>query len=183
MSGRFIAVVGPSGVGKDSVMAAMAAAEPRVQLARRFITRPSDAGGEAFDAIDVAGFKTKRDNEDFALWWPAHGLYYGIPIEVDALLAAGQDVVANLSRGVLEQAMDRFDTLMVIALTAQPDILKARLEHRNREDGADISRRLRRAEYLLPPSIDAITLDNSGPLEDTVTRALEQLFPESGKAL
>ena len=48
MTGRFIAVVGPSGVGKDSVMQGMAARDPRIVLARRVITRPSDAGGEDF---------------------------------------------------------------------------------------------------------------------------------------
>ncbi|MEO0912102.1 MAG: hypothetical protein AAFY59_03810 [Pseudomonadota bacterium] len=40
MTGRFIAVVGPSGVGKDSVMAGMAARTGQLKLVRRVITRP-----------------------------------------------------------------------------------------------------------------------------------------------
>ena len=56
MRGRFIAVIGPSGVGKDSVMEAMVAGNPKIVLARRVITRPSEAGGEAFDGVSEAEF-------------------------------------------------------------------------------------------------------------------------------
>ena len=92
MTGRLIAVVGPSGVGKDTVMAALVAADPRLALVRRVITRPSDAGGEDFDGVDRATFETMRDAGAFALWWSAHELSYGIPVEVDAALAAGRDM-------------------------------------------------------------------------------------------
>ena len=179
MTGRFIAVVGPSGVGKDSVMEAMALAEPRLQLARRVITRPSDAGGETFSETSVKQFKTMRDAGAFALWWPAHGLYYGIPVEVDTALAAGHDVLANLSRGVLEHASTRFESFATIALTASPDVLRARLIARGRENGPEITRRLHRADYALPDGINALQLDNSGPLDDTVARALDLLYPVS----
>ncbi|MGB0905008.1 MAG: phosphonate metabolism protein/1,5-bisphosphokinase (PRPP-forming) PhnN, partial [Mangrovicoccus sp.] len=39
MTGRFIAVVGPSGVGKDSVMAGLMERRPDLLLAKRVITR------------------------------------------------------------------------------------------------------------------------------------------------
>ena len=126
MTGRFIAVVGPSGVGKDSVMEGLAAVEPRIALARRVISRPSEAGGEDFDGVTEAEFATRAARGDFALWWPAHGLHYGIPNQVDDLLISGQDVLANLSRAVLEQAEARFDKTAVILLTAPADVLAAR---------------------------------------------------------
>ena len=46
MGAHVIGVVGPSGVGKDTVMHALAAAQPGIKLARRVITRPVEAGGE-----------------------------------------------------------------------------------------------------------------------------------------
>lgn len=177
MSGRLIAVVGPSGVGKDTVMEAMAATDPRLGLARRVITRPGSAGGESFDAVDVARFEAMRAGDQFALWWEAHGLHYGIPARVDADLAAGRDMLANLSRGVLVAAQDRFASLVIIALRADPAVLAARLAARGREDASDIRRRLARAGSGLPEGVCAIEIDNSADLDATVQSALAALYP------
>lgn len=178
MSGRFIAIVGPSGVGKDSVMTAMAKAEPRLTLTRRVITRPSDAGGEEFDGVSLRAFETLEDAGSFALSWAAHGLKYGIPTVVDQSLMDGRDVLANLSRGALLKAKSRFASFTIIHLTARHDVLAQRLSQRGREDTAEISRRLERASFGLPAEIEAIQLDNSGPLDDTVRAALDLLYPE-----
>jgi ribose 1,5-bisphosphokinase len=175
--GRFIAVVGPSGVGKDSVMQAMAARDPRIVLARRMITRPSDAGGEDFDGVTIDDFHALHAADAFALSWEAHGLHYAIPATVDAYLQEGRDVLANLSRAVLIRAKDRFAQFEVINLTADRDVLAARLATRGRETAAQIAGRLDRATAGLPDGIAAIHLDNSGSLEQTVQTALDHLYP------
>ncbi len=177
MTGRFIAVVGPSGVGKDSFMRAMAAAMPRIRLARRVITRDAEALGEDFEGISVSEFKERKNAGEFVLWWPAHGLYYGIPKEATAPLASGTDVMANLSRGVLLQARDSFPDMRVIALHAGREILRKRLLERGREGAEEVATRLDRAGYDLPPGITAIELDNSGLLRDTVRKAFDLLYP------
>lgn len=175
--GRFIAVVGPSGVGKDSVMQAMAARDPRIVLARRMITRPSDAGGEDFDGLTVEEFHALHAAGAFALSWAAHGLHYAIPATVDAYLQEGRDVLANLSRAVLIRAKDRFAQFEVINLTADRDVLAARLAARGRETAAQIAGRLDRATVGLPDGIVALHLDNSGSLDLTVQTALDHLYP------
>jgi ribose 1,5-bisphosphokinase len=180
MSGRFIAIVGPSGVGKDSVMQAMAARDPRIALARRVITRPASAGGENFDGVTVAEFLARRDAGAFALSWEAHGLHYAIPIAVQAQLQAGHDVLANLSRAALLGAKDRFARVAVINLTADRDVLAARLAARGRESDTQIAGRLDRAAAGLPQCIAALHLDNSGTLDRTVQAALERLYPVRG---
>ncbi|MFT7596938.1 MAG: ribose 1,5-bisphosphokinase [Paracoccaceae bacterium] len=177
MTGRFIAIVGPSGVGKDSVMEGMAARDPRLALTRRVITRPSTAGGERFEGVSVQQFKTRRDAGQFALWWPAHGLLYGVPTSVDAVLAAGKDVLANLSRTMLQPAMTRFAQCEIIALTTSRDVLETRLRARGREDEADIAGRLDRSGYALPDATPAHVVDNSGALDQTVSQALDLLYP------
>ncbi|WP_339638161.1 phosphonate metabolism protein/1,5-bisphosphokinase (PRPP-forming) PhnN [uncultured Sulfitobacter sp.] len=178
MSGRFIAVVGPSGVGKDSVMAALAKAQPDLFLARRAITRPGEAGGEDFDGISEAAFLRLEAEGAFALSWAAHGLHYGIPIAVEMALAEGRDVLANLSRSMLTEAKMRFARFEVLSLTASPDVLADRLWSRGRETEAEITARLARADHALPDHIAAIGIDNSGPLKQTVAQALAALYPE-----
>ncbi len=179
MSGRFIAVVGPSGVGKDTVMRALAAAEPRLECVRRTITRPGDAGGEDFDGVSQETFAQMELAGDFALSWTAHGLQYGIPATVHARLAAGADMLANLSRAMLATAADRFPGIEVIWLTATKEALAARLSSRGRETSDEITKRLARAECDISPPPGAHIMDNSGPLDRTVTTVLARLYPLS----
>lgn len=172
-SGRLIGVVGPSGVGKDSVMQAVARAHPGVHLARRVITRPADAGGEDFDGVSDAQFDQMVAEGAFALHWAAHGLRYGIPKRVDQVLAAGGDVLVNLSRAVLPEAQARFAGFAVLSLSAPVEVLATRLAQRGREAPADIARRLARADTALPDGLDrVIPVDNGGALNDTVTAVL-----------
>ena len=73
------AVVGPSGAGKDTLIEGALAAWPGLRLARRVITRPSDAGGEDFAGVTPAAFARMQQAGLFALDWQAHGLSYAIP--------------------------------------------------------------------------------------------------------
>nr|WP_040609662.1 phosphonate metabolism protein/1,5-bisphosphokinase (PRPP-forming) PhnN [Pseudooceanicola batsensis] len=178
MAGRLIGVVGPSGVGKDTVMEAVAAARPEVRLVRRVITRPGDAGGEAFDGVSEEAFARRAAAGEFALHWEAHGLRYGIPRAVEGMIAEGRTALVNLSRGVLVQAQARFPRFAVLALTAAPEVLAQRLAGRGRESAEEIARRLERADRALPPGLDRVmTVDNGGALEDTVAEVLALLDP------
>jgi len=177
MIGRFIAVVGPSGVGKDSVMQALAAQDARFVLARRVITRPSDAGGEAFEGVSEATFKAQEAAGEFALSWSAHGLFYAIPGAVSDDLQQGRDVLANLSRAVLLQALAQFARFEVINLTAERAILAQRLTARGRETADQIASRLDRATAPLPDEIKRHDIDNSAGLSATVQAILARLYP------
>jgi ribose 1,5-bisphosphokinase len=177
VTGRFIAVVGASGVGKDSVMAALAAANPQISLARRVITRPSSAGGEDFEGIGETDFIARGGAGEFALSWSAHGLHYGIPDAVEAALLAGRDVLANLSRSVLPQAQARFEACEVLHLTAARNILAERLVVRGRESIEEITQRLDRSARPLPRGMRVHQIDNSGALDLTVKAAMAALYP------
>ena len=175
--GRLIAVVGPSGAGKDSVIAGLVAAEPRLAVIRRAITRAPEAGGEAFDPLTPETFAARRQAGDFALAWGAHGLFYGIPRAALAPLAAGQDLLANLSRSALTEAQALVPRLTVLHVTASPATLAARLAARGRETAEDIAARLMREVAPLPSGLDIVTLSNDGPLAGTVARAIGLLYP------
>lgn len=178
MSGRLIAVVGPSGVGKDSVIEALAKAHPRLGLVTRVITRAKGLGGEDYIAVDEAEFATRKLRGDFVLDWPAHGLLYGIPKAVTADLAQGQDLLVNLSRAMLPAAQAAFPDLVTLRLTASQETLMQRLSGRGRETTEEIQKRLARADFPMPEGVTYTDLSNDGTLDDTIATALELLYPE-----
>jgi ribose 1,5-bisphosphokinase len=171
-----VGVVGPSGAGKDTLMQGARAAlaeDARFVFARRLITRPAEAGGEPHMPVTADAFASLRESGGLALWWQAHGLLYGIPASIEAEIAAGRVVVANLSRGVLAEAAARH-RLRVLHITAPVALLSARLAMRGREDAADIAARLSR-EAPLPAGLDVETLSNDGAREDGIAAVLAAL--------
>ena len=170
------AVVGPSGAGKDLLIRGALAARPDLRLVRRVITRPADAGSEDHEPATEDGFLARVAQGDFALFWHAHGLSYGLPKQ--AFEAPG-DVLFNGSRAVLSDAARVFPGLQVILVTAPDDILAARLAARGRENPDDIRARLARGDFALPDGIDARTVINDGTPDAGVSKFLAALQPVS----
>ena len=171
-----IAVVGPSGAGKDTLMGAARAAllhDARFRFVRRAITRPAEAGGEEHEALSCAAFNARREAEGFALFWEAHGLSYGIPRDIEADLALRRIVIANLSRAVLAEAGKRY-RLRVLQITAPLEVLATRLAARGREAPADIAARLKR-EVTLPTGLDVESISNDADVAEGLARVLAAL--------
>ena len=167
------AVVGPSGAGKDTLLAGAVAASPGLHWARRVVTRPSEAGGEPFEGVDAETFARRLAAGDFALHWKAHGLCYGIPhVEL-----RGERVVFNGSRQAIGAAMDRLPGLRVVRITAPSKVLAERLAARGRESREDIEARLARASYDLPEGVDVVDVVNDATPEIGVARLLAALQP------
>jgi phosphonate metabolism protein PhnN/1,5-bisphosphokinase (PRPP-forming) len=177
--GRLVLVTGPSGVGKDSLLdGARAALAGRgdVVFPHRYVTRAPGLGGENYIAVSEAEFAAMAARGDFALHWPAHGLHYGIPAGIDADLAAGRQVVVNVSRAVIDAARRKYPGLLVLAINASPDVLRRRLLARGRESAAEIEERLQRAAAYRLEGADVVTLNNDGPLADGVAALVSLLL-------
>ena len=113
---------------------------------------------------------------DFALQWQAHGLRYGIPLDVVEIIRQRRVAVASVSRSVIAEAAARFPT-RIIEVTAPANVLAQRLADRRREDAADIKARLAR-QIVLPSGIDTEKVVNDDTVEvggERFVRALLRL--------
>ncbi|OLP45234.1 phosphonate metabolism protein/1,5-bisphosphokinase (PRPP-forming) PhnN [Rhizobium oryziradicis] len=173
--GRMIVVVGPSGAGKDSLIAYAKqhfAENPHVHFVQRVITRPANAGGEDHNAATPSEFDDLKAAGRFAVDWDAHGLSYGIPQDACSWLSRGDVVIANGSRSVLPCFQRAFAQMTVVNVTATADVLADRLEARGRENRDEILRRLERSSLEIVGDYHVVTLDNSGILADAGERFL-----------
>ena len=170
-----IAVVGPSGAGKDSLIAGLSAARPDWFVVRRVITRPPDPETEAFESVDVDAFEVQRAAGAFCLSWGAHGLFYGIPKAALTRVQGGETGIVNLSRKVLEDGQAIFPNFVVLNITARPDVLADRLANRGRESAEAIAARLKRKVGDLPKGGEIHTIENNTSIAEAVEAALAAL--------
>jgi len=161
--GRFVLVVGPSGAGKDTLIAYAKAAcvdDNSIVFPRRIVTREASAS-EDNECVSERDFDTAVSNGDFSLHWRAHGLRYALPGSVLIDIRAGRTVVANISRTVIARLRDICQNVTVVLVTAPPETLAARLAGRARTTDGNIAGRLDRAVEVHPD----IIIHNIGSIE------------------
>lgn len=167
--GRLVYVIGPSGAGKDSIIAyaRQRLGADRHVFARRYITRPADSGGEDHIAISPVDFERDCAAGRFALSWRGNGLGYGVGVEVDLWLQSGRHVILNGSRGHLPEAAARHPNLLPVLIAIDPAVLRQRLSARGRESADEIEARIRRAAELEAISHPALAIiANNGRLAE-----------------
>src|SRR6202165_3892087 len=164
--GRFIVVVGPSGAGKDTLLGLARGAcadDGNVVFPRRVVTREASASEDNVQ-VTLDAFRQARTRGDFALHWEAHGHCYALPRAIDDDIRAGRTVVANLSRTVVDAVRRGYADVVVISITAPPEILSQRLAKRSRSSDGQIADRLNRAVDGVAASPD-VTVTNVGDVE------------------
>ena len=165
MHGTLFLIVGPSGAGKDTLIAA---ARERLRdgylFQQRTIARPVQPGGEVHIPDDATSFEAHESAGAFALSWRAHGTAYGIPATIAADLARGTHLVVNVSRTVVAKARAQFQPSRVVLVTASPAVLDQRLHARGREDQGGIDERLGRVAKVQAHTV----IVNDGALEPAI---------------
>jgi ribose 1,5-bisphosphokinase len=161
--GRLVLVVGPSGAGKDTLLRlaqASCADDHDVVFPRRVVTRASSADEDNI-ALSPDEFTRARDHGDFAVHWDAHGHSYALPLEINDDIRAGRAVVANVSRTVIAALRKAYANVVVVAITAPPDVLAQRLAARARHTDGNIADRLARSVDDASAKAD-VTILNAG---------------------
>lgn len=162
--GALVLVVGPSGVGKDTVIAlarAQCSGHPGVMFPRRIVTRPSSAA-EDHDSLTMAEFEDGICDGAFSFWWDAHGHRYALPQSVNNHVRRGHAVVCNVSRGMVGPLRQRYARVVAVLVTAPPDILAARLSARGRASDGSVAARIDRSAPTNAELKPDVTIDNSG---------------------
>ena len=171
--GTLFLVVGPSGAGKDALIAEACLRRPALYLMPKTITRPAEAD-EHIPVTEEEFAKLKRDYA-FSLSWDANGFRYGISRDLEARLEAGQSVILNGSRSIVADVLEKFEPARIIYVSARLDVLAQRLRERGRESDEEIELRLARADRAAPKGPSVFAVDNSDSLEDSVAVFLEAL--------
>jgi len=175
--GRLILVVGPSGAGKDTLLGlAMAACadDNDVVFPRRVVTREASASEDNAE-LSPEGFREALERGEFAMHWEAHGHSYGLRRSIDDDLRAGRAVVVNVSRTVIDGARRAYANVIVVAITAPPEVLAERLKMRSRSSDGGADQRLSRTVDAAAPDV---TILNVGRPEDHARRLLRAIRGE-----
>jgi len=188
MVGKLILVVGPSGAGKDSLIAAAKryfAGNEKISFPRRVITRPPSPAAEDHDTLSNEDFVKALQQGAFFMHWHAHELSYGLPISLADDLDAGKTVIVNVSRTVLAQAEKAWPHSTVLEITAPPQILAQRVTARARGEDGDVQKRISRTVEAAPDHLPRITISNDKSLaeaEVAFCAVLEKLITDKGTA-
>jgi ribose 1,5-bisphosphokinase len=181
--GVWVFVCGPSGAGKDSVIAwarARLAERRDIVFARRMITRPPQQGSD-HEAVSTAHFEHLAATGGIAWQWQAHGFRYGVSMRYARDVEQGRIVVVNGSR---EHALSLPSAghLRRVSICASPEKLAARLRQRGRDAPEALAERRSRDEQLAAFSAD-LEIVNDAHLDDAGARLqawLESLATRPG---
>jgi ribose 1,5-bisphosphokinase len=172
--GRLVVVVGPSGAGKDTLLALARdrfCSDRHIVFPRRIVTREPSAA-EDNEGISETDFAAAVAAGGFAFWWDAHGLKYALGAAIDDDIRAGKAVVCNVSRTIVVELRRRYANVRVVLVTAPADILAARLTARGRTTDGAIGARLGRTtpsqEYLSPE----LVIENVGDLQSGAAKLI-----------
>ncbi len=182
--GTLVLVVGPSGAGKDTLLAyarAVLGNDLRFVFVRRVVTRDGNAELEDHASLSPDAFEAAAAAGDFALSWQAHGLCYGIPKSALDEVAGGRIAIVNASRGSIATARTLVRRLVVAHVTAAPEVLAQRLKERGREDPASVLARLRRDAGRVTAS-EAVDIVNESSIEaagDSLVALLRSLVDQT----
>ena len=171
--GRLVLVVGPSGAGKDTLIGLAKTAlvdDGEVVFPRRVVTRQASLS-EDNEYMVLEDFRRAIGRGDFAVHWEAHGHCYGLQRSIVDDIRAGRTVVVNVSRTVVEAMRRAYADVVVISITAPPDVLAERLAARTRSSDGRVADRLGRVvDDAVAPDL---TIVNIGRAEDRAAELLQ----------
>ena len=176
VTGRLFYFMGPSGVGKDTILNTLRELQDnKILFATRYITRPVIDDGEMHREISEEKFLKRQQEGFFAFTWRSHGFFYGIPARLLSTIASGNDVIVNGSRSYFYEAAKMFPDIIPVLVTASEVTVLQRLKTRGREPEQEIQKRLQRLQTFSIDHPNLITLENESTPKVAATSFLSQI--------
>ena len=171
-----IIISGPSGVGKDAVLALMKESDFPFERIITVTTRPQRAMER--DKVDYyfvtsGKFQDMREHGELLEWAQVYGNWYGVPKEaVKEALKKGRDVIIKVDvqgaatiKKIIPQA------ILIYLVTPSAGELEGRLKQRSTESSADLALRTKiAAEELKQLSFfDYVVINKPGEIAQAVS--------------
>ncbi len=172
-----IVLSGPSGVGKDAVLARMKKSERPFHYVVTATTRPRRArekNGVNYHFLSQKAFQQMINKHQFLEWASVYGNYYGVPKdEVSSALSRGADTIVKVDvqgaatiKGIVPQAV------FIFLIPPSTQALEKRLKRRRSESSQDLALRLAtaRKEIRSLPLFDYVITSHQNKLDEVVSR-------------
>jgi guanylate kinase len=171
----FVVLSGPSGAGKDAIIARLKDAAPFIERIVTVTTRPRRVGES--DSVDYhfvspPKFQKMIGDKKLLEWAEVYGNWYGVPKEpVKQALERGQDIIVRTDvqgAATIKKTMPR--AILIFLMPSSMEELDIRLKERHTESSLDLALRTRIAEEEIKklPLFDYIVFNRQGEIDSAV---------------
>jgi guanylate kinase len=172
-----VVISGPSGVGKDAVLAAMKKARLPYYYVLTATTRPKrpeEKDGVDYWFISRDKFQQMVERNQFLEWANVYGNYYGVPRrEIDEALEQGLDTIVKVDvQGASTIQRILPDALLIFLMPPSKEELAKRLKQRYGDFSSELDIRLGKAndEMESLPIFDYVITNQTDNLDLTVAQ-------------
>ncbi|MBV8466738.1 MAG: guanylate kinase [Burkholderiales bacterium] len=145
--GNLYVVTAPSGAGKTTLVLALLAAEPQVQLSVSYTTRApreGEADGRDYHFVSREKFMEMVNHGDFLEHAEVHGNLYGTSQSwITDAISSGRDILLEIDWQGAQQVRKIFpDAIGIFILPPSAAVLEQRLRNRGKDSEEAIRQRL-----------------------------------------
>jgi guanylate kinase len=172
-----VVLSGPSGVGKDAVLAKMKELGRPFHYVITATTRPKRArekNGVDYHFLSQEEFQQRIDTQQFLEWANVYGNFYGVPKdEIASALSKGIDAIVKVDvQGAATIKKILPEAVFIFLMPSSMEELEGRLKRRRSESSADLALRLERAkgEMASLPLFDYVIISRQDKLDEVVSQ-------------
>ncbi|WP_444541989.1 guanylate kinase [Chitinilyticum litopenaei] len=145
--GNLYVVTAPSGAGKTTLVKALLAADPHIQLSVSYTTRAPREGevnGRDYHFVERAEFERMINAGDFLEHAEVYGNYYGTSQSwINGVMAEGRDILLEIDWQGAQQVRRLHPAVIgIFVLPPSLDVLEGRLRGRGKDSDEVIARRM-----------------------------------------